>query len=326
MLLQVLQILADGQRYTSTQLIRLLGITLVELEQTIKTLINYGIKFHPAAPYHYQLSERIELLDRQRILMALSPAIRGKLGHLEILSEIDSTNRYLLEQDYGGQMIACLAEYQTAGRGQQGRVWVSPYGSGLCLSVKYCYEGLNYALSGLTIALAVSVGQILREIGVSGIQLKWPNDVIWQGQKLAGILLENRTLANQVGEVVMGIGINVNMPYVETRLITQPWTDLQSALGKTFSRNQLATLLIEQCMTACYQYFNYGLNPFIPAWQSFDMVYGKSITLTIPANKSEHNPQFFTGIACGIDETGALLVQVGNHKQRYLYGEVSIRR
>lgn len=326
MLLQVLQILADGQRYTSSQLIRSLGITLVELEQTIKTLIDYGIKFHPAAPYHYQLSEKIELLDRQRILMALSPAIRGKLGHLEILSEIDSTNRYLLEQDYSGQVIAGLAEYQTAGRGRRGRVWVSPYGSGLCLSVKYRYEGLNYALGGLTIAVAVSVGQILREIGASGIQLKWPNDVLWQGKKLAGILLENRTLANQIGDVVMGIGINVKMPYVETRLITQPWTDLQTALGTTFSRNQLAALLIEQCMTACYQYFNYGLNPFIPAWQTFDMVYGKSITLTIPANKGEDKPQSITGIACGIDETGALLVQVGNRKQRYLYGEVSIRR
>lgn len=252
----------------------------------------------------------IEPLDRRQILAELPATSRQCLAGLEILELVDSTNRYALAQHLAP--FACLAEYQTAGRGRQGRQWVSPYGSGLCLSLKQHYSTLNKSLAGLNIALAVTVTRILHNLGATKVGLKWPNDILWQGRKLAGLLLESRG-----GDVVIGIGLNVNMPTVET--ISQAWVDLYTVLKKKISRNTLASLLIAQCMETLIRYPQIGLAPFLQDWHHFDLSYGQQVTLTFPQASS------ITGTACGIDEHGALLLQVGEHQQRYNYGEVSLR-
>jgi BirA family biotin operon repressor/biotin-[acetyl-CoA-carboxylase] ligase len=333
---QVLHLLADGQRYTAPQLIEQLGISPLDLDLAIRTVTAYGIRLNPSAIYGYQLAERLELLDRDCILADLSGNTRQRLAQLEILEVIDSTNRYALEQPPMEGAFVCLAEYQTAGRGRQGRQWVSPYASGLCLSLKQRYDALNHSLAGISIATAVTVGQVLRALGAAEIGLKWPNDVVWRGRKLAGLLLESRNTKvcvppsenrkfQNACDVVVGMGMNIKMPGVETAMIDQPWTDLQTVLGYSISRNQLAARLIEQGLQTLATYPQHGLAPFMRDWQSFDMIYGHPVTLKIPPVNQEGGAFSVTGIACGIDEEGALLLQVGNRKQRYVYGEVSVR-
>jgi BirA family biotin operon repressor/biotin-[acetyl-CoA-carboxylase] ligase len=380
MLYPVLRVLADGQKYTVEQLIERLALSSTQLEQAIRALAAYGIRLHSPAAHSYQLHEPLELLEHSRILAALSADNRQRLAQLEIHSVLDSTNRYALEGNRADP-YACLAEYQTAGRGRQGRKWVSPYASGISLSIKYRYTTMVDSLAGLNIALAVTVGRVLWDLGAQEVGLKWPNDVLWQGRKLAGLLLESRGK-----EVVIGIGLNVKMPSTDdTKTITQPWVDLYTLLGRYFSRNTLAALLIDHCLHTLIIYPQVGLAAFRHDWHRFDLSYGQPVTLKIPQRppkKAINSPlkddtiishvqlknnervahsnfqknqiaaatcqnmnvsfqkkllkdttqsaqpfqeEFVTGTAWGIDEGGALLLQVGQKIRRYVYGEVSLR-
>jgi len=342
----VLRILADGQKHTTNQLIKQLAISSMDLERAINLLSAYGIRFQVTANGTYQLIEPLELLDYSRILTALPLETQQRLANLEILDIIDSTNRYLLAMPQQTTPLACLAEYQTAGRGQHGRQWVSPYASGLCLSIKQDYSVFKQPLTGLNIALAVSVMQVLGNLGITEVGIKWPNDICWRGRKLAGLLLETRQ--NKSYEIVVGIGINVKIPFLNLGGITQPWVDLATVLGHSISRNVLAAMLIGQFCKTLLLYPSQGLSQFLPLWQHFDLSYGQKVILKIPSNRLldrgiiakpnlENIPKdppkansilekgdFITGTAWGIDEQGALLLQVGNHIQRYLCGEVSL--
>ena len=256
----------------------------------------------------------MELLEAAQIWAALSTNNQQHLAHLDILDSVESTNSYAFAQQNKAVPYACLAEYQTAGRGQHGRQWVSPYASGLCLSLKHRYTNLNQPLSGLNIALAVTVARVLLNLGASEVGLKWPNDVIWQGRKLAGLLLESRYYRKEY-EIVIGIGMNVKMPQMETEVITQAWVDLCTVLGHSISRNKLAAMLIEQCLDTLNNYPQLGLVAFLDDWHKFDLSYGKTVTLKIP------HKGFVTGTAWGINELGALRVD----EQYYASGEVSLR-
>ncbi|EDN69760.1 biotin--protein ligase [Beggiatoa sp. PS] len=329
---QVLSILADGQRHTAKQLTEQLAINTAVLEQAINTLSAYGIQFNSSVKNTYQLAESLELLEHSLIQSGLSTETLSHLNDLDIFDVIDSTNRYAL--DFKGVVpYICLAEYQTAGRGRQGRQWISPYASGLCLSIKYRYQILNESLGGLNIALAVTVVRVLQKLGVTEVGLKWPNDILWHNRKLAGLLLESRH--GRDCDVVIGIGINVKMPLVDTTTITQTWVDLETILEQSISRNTLAAMLIEQCLQTLIHYPQLGLSAFHDDWHRFDLSYGQPVTLKIPSRSSlneeekmadtNFNSQMVMGTAYGIDEQGALLLQVGEQKQRYVCGEVSLR-
>jgi BirA family biotin operon repressor/biotin-[acetyl-CoA-carboxylase] ligase len=325
---QILLMLADGQRHTAEQLIEQLALSAAELEQAINTLLAIGVRLHLPVANTYQLNDALELLDKSRILAALPTRTTERLADMEILEVVDSTNRYALAQHQRAVPFACLAEYQTAGRGRQGRQWISPYASGLCLSIKHRYAALNGSLAGLNIALAVTVVRVLRTLGAFEVGLKWPNDVLWRGHKLAGLLLESRLTKDC--EVVIGIGMNVKMPSVDTRTIAQPWVDLYTVLGQTISRNLLAAMLIDQCLQTLITYPQVGLAAFRDEWHRVDLSYGQSVTLEIPTGETAakdhyNNKENITGTAWGIDEQGALLLQVGKEKRRYVYGEVSLR-
>lgn len=234
---------------------------------------------------------------------------------LIILETVDSTNQYALIQ--ADTALTCLAEYQTQGRGRQGRQWISPYASGLCLSIKQRYSDLIYPLSGLNIALAVTVARTLQQFGIPEIQIKWPNDIQWRNRKLAGLLLESRCLTYQCYDVVIGIGINVKMPLQSKVAIDQLWVDLYTITGKTLSRNQLAVQLINQCWHTLLTYPQSGLTNFLPIWQTFDVLYGRQITLHTPKES-------VVGVAQGINMEGALILQLNDQKRYFNDGSVAL--
>jgi BirA family transcriptional regulator, biotin operon repressor / biotin---[acetyl-CoA-carboxylase] ligase len=317
---RVLQLLADGQAHTAEQLNQQLSLGPNELEQALNTLIDYGLSLTKSVAKTYQLSEPLELLDRSRILATLPKKTKPLIADFEIHSVLDSTNRYLLTQQHLNTPCVCLAEYQTAGRGRQERQWISPYASGLCLSIKQRYVTLNEPLGGLSIAIAVSIARALRHLGANEVGLKWPNDIWWRGRKLAGLLLESRWTTER--EIVIGLGINVKIPSIETPNIAHPWVDLYTILGHSISRNELAALLIEQCLQTLITYPQLGLAAFRDLWHDLDLSYGQTVTLSY---EEKGKSVTVTGTALGIDEQGALLLQIGKTTQRYVYGEVSLR-
>lgn len=135
------------------------------------------------------------------------------LRELHVFESLPSTNTWLGERAPGppGRLDAAIALHQTAGRGRRGSAWIAPAGSGLCLSVRWTYASIPPAPSALTLALGLAAATALDSLGVQDIELKWPNDLVRDGRKLGGVLVESAG-ANGGMSVVAGIGINVRLP------------------------------------------------------------------------------------------------------------------
>jgi BirA family biotin operon repressor/biotin-[acetyl-CoA-carboxylase] ligase len=264
--------------------------------------------------------EPIELLEKNLIIASLDPAICNQLRKLDVEAKVDSTNSVLQRQPVAEQHAAViLAEQQTTGRGRRGRAWHSPFGSNLYLSLGWMFEKPLTELGCLPLVVAIATARALKRVGLSGHQIKWPNDILLDGRKLCGCLVEMQTDGQGHCHAVLGVGINVRMQAAEAdREIEQAWTDLHSQLP-TCSRNKLAALLIEELLICMHSFSERGFSPFIASWKELDSLYGQRIEV-FGSNNSRH------GIACGIDEQGALLLDTGNEIQRFHSGEVSLSK
>lgn len=318
--LPLLQLLADGRFHSGEALGKHLGVTRAAIWKQLRGLGGLGLKIQSVRGRGYRLERPIELLDPDVIRGSLSPAARTRLPRIDVFPQIDSTNSYLkkcalLEAPSGS---VCLAEWQTAGRGRRGRAWVSPFGGNLYLSALWRFVGGPAALSGLSLAVGVALARALRRIGGTGVGLKWPNDLLWQGRKLAGILVELAGEAGGPSHAVVGIGVNVHMPERVGEAVDQPWVDLFRMCGETPSRNGLAALVLEELVGAIRTFEVQGLAAFVDAWREFDVVAGRPVQLHLPN-------EIVRGQAHGIDESGAFVVQVGGELRRFASGEISLR-
>ncbi len=168
------------------------------------------------------------------------------------------------------------------------------------------------------IACAVAVARALKAAGVAGVGLKWPNDILWQGRKLGGVLLEVADAKAASHRGVIGVGLNVHMPPDRALSIDQPWTDVRTAVGAEVSRNALAGGVLAHLLAAMAQFQAAGLSSFIEEWRQCDIMPGKTAVLRWPNGH-------VTGVVEGIDPLGELLLSVDGKVQKYCYGEVSLR-
>ena len=316
---EILKTLGDGRFHSGAQLGRDLGISRTAVWKHLQALGELGLDIFAVSGKGYRLAQPLELLNREAILGALSSESRALLTDIELHSQLDSTNTYLSAKAASlPSGYACLSEYQSSGRGRRGRSWVSPYAASVYLSLLWRFTISPSVLSGLGLVSGIAVARALRQAGLQDIGLKWPNDVIWQGRKLAGTLLEMTGESYGPICVVVGIGLNVRMPATAGTQIDQAWVDAETALGKSMSRNTLAGLLLHHLLLALQQFQAKGLAPFIQEWQQWDIVTGKTIRLQLPN-------ETLTGIAKGIDHNGALLVQSRGTISSHMAGEVSVR-
>ena len=253
-------------------------------------------------------------LDKEKILSKLSNEFGSKVV-LEVFDTISSTNDYLLrkEKNKNKDIKICIAEEQTKGRGRRGKSWISP-------KFKNIYFSLNSYLkkedlSGLSIAVALSVSKVLTKINVMSL-IKWPNDLLVGNKKICGILIETAKVG-ELTKVVIGIGINVNMEYSE--LIDQEWTSIKLEKKQSVDRNSIITEMINQlCITLNkfeQEEFDYFLNKFT----SLDLLKDKEFTL-----KDKPNETF---IGKGIDNKGLLIAQNLKDQRivKFSSGEVSLK-
>jgi BirA family biotin operon repressor/biotin-[acetyl-CoA-carboxylase] ligase len=267
------------------------------------------------------LAHPLELLQQDNIFALLPSETRSALNGLEIHDIINSTNEYLMLQaaDGGSSGQVCLAERQTAGRGRRGRDWISPYGSNIYLSVLWRFSLAPIELSGLSLAAGLATVRALNRLGVTEVGLKWPNDVLWQEQKLAGLLLEVTGESGGPSQVVLGLGLNTHMSNQQGESIDQPWVDLTRIPGgKKVRRNQLAAELIHQLVKALQQFESVGLPPLLEEWQQKDLYHNKMIALQM-GNRT------IVGKHVGIDKNGALLLLHAGETNAHYAGEVSLR-
>ena len=193
----LLAILADGAFHSGTALGKQTGRTRTAVWKAIQSLQAHGIDIYSVHGKGYRLNSSVELLEREMIFESLTKAGCKRLQNLEVHYELDSTNARLLDvakdtyvTDDHKKGYACLAERQIAGRGRRGRQWVSPFGGNIYCSLLWRFPMSVSQLGGLSLAMAVAVIRSLNEIGFEAADVKWPNDILVNGRKLAGILLE----------------------------------------------------------------------------------------------------------------------------------------
>ena len=253
-------------------------------------------------------------LDKEKILSKLSNEFKSKVV-LEVFDTISSTNDYLLrkEKNKNKDIKICIAEEQTKGRGRRGKSWISPKFKNIYFSLNSYFKKED--LSGLSIAVALSVSKVLTKINVMSL-IKWPNDLLVGNKKICGILIETAKVG-ELTKVVIGIGINVNMEYSE--LIDQEWTSIKLEKKQSVDRNSIITEMINQlCITLNkfeQEEFDYFLNKF----KSLDLLKDKEFTL-----KDKPNETF---IGKGIDNKGLLIAQNLKDQRivKFSSGEVSLK-
>lgn len=320
---QVLRLLADGDYHSGESLAARLGVSRTAIWKHIRALGQYGLEVQAAPGRGYRLGQAVELLDRVRIRRGLTPAARRLLGALEILTETDSTNQRLIESAPGVRDFparACLAEYQRAGRGRRGNRWVAPIGAGLCLSLLWRFDAPPLSLMGLSLAAGVVLVRALEAVGGRGCGLKWPNDLVYEGRKLGGILVEVRGEADGPCSVIIGVGVNVALPAAVLQQIDQPSTDLARILGQPPSRNELAAAVINglcDMLPDCQR--KAGLQRYFDIWRQYDALSGRTVLVRLARGECAE------GQAQAIDADGALVVATAEGLRRFFAGDVSVR-
>ncbi|WP_367680701.1 bifunctional biotin--[acetyl-CoA-carboxylase] ligase/biotin operon repressor BirA [Candidatus Fukatsuia anoeciicola] len=310
--LKLINILADGFFHSNEQLGNITGMSYVAIYKHIQIIREWGLNIFTLYDKGYYLPYPIQLLNKQLIL-SYTP-----LRQVNVLSIVDSTNQYLLEHINELQSgDACVAEYQSAGRGRYGRQWISPFGVNLYLSMYWYLKQGCSATIGLSLVIGIVIAEVLKKLGVHDIRVKWPNDIYLYNKKLAGILIELISNTGNGTQLIIGIGINILMRRSHTELIDQDWINLEE-VGINIDRNQLTVELLSVLQYEISQFEKNGLTDFIPRWFRLDNYLNRPVKLII-------GDQEILGINIGINLQGALLLEQNGIKRIYFGGEISLR-
>lgn len=314
---QLIRALAHGRFVSGEELGRALGISRSAIWKHLKSLDSLGLELHSVRGRGYRLATPIELIDRERIQSALRLS-NNNTPTIYAPFIVDSTNQFLVERGAAAEGEVCITEFQLSGRGRRGRQWVSPLGSNITLSFAWQFPQGASQLGGLSLAVGVIIAEALEGIGITDIELKWPNDLYYQGKKLGGILIEVSGEHSGPCYAVIGIGLNVKMPKPAAQSIDQACTDI-ACIKPDASRNAIIAAMLQGLFTQIPVFSDKGLAPFIAAWQQRDALRGKAVVLEMPN-------QHIQGSVEGIDKEGHLLLKTGEGQKTFAFGEVSIRK
>jgi BirA family biotin operon repressor/biotin-[acetyl-CoA-carboxylase] ligase len=259
-----------------------------------------------------------EMLNYNSIVKAISPENLSRLNAIDIFEIINSTNTWLLQGVKSGMASAtfCFAEQQTQGRGRHGKVWFSPFGQNIYCSLLWHFTLSDVDLSALSLAVGVMVVAALAKYGVAdALQLKWPNDIYFNGRKLGGILLESLPLADAKIAVVMGIGLNVDFGDAQ---VSPDWIALREITGEPQERNLLAGLLANELLAQLPRYVEQGFAGFSTEWRKLDMLMGQNVTIASDGQET-------IGTVQDITARGELIVKNSSGERSYAWGEVTVR-
>lgn len=315
-MLPLLRLLQDGRFHSGEALGAALGVSRSAIWKQLQSLeAELALPIHRVRGRGYRLERQLVLLDED--VLAVSESARG--WPLSILPTVDSTNAEALKRLAGGQAppFIVLAERQTSGRGRRGRNWVSPFGENLYYSLALQVDGGMRQLEGLSLVVGLALLRALRIAGVVAAGLKWPNDVLVDGRKIAGILLELSGDPADVCHVVIGVGVNVNM-LADKGAIDQPWTSMRAELGCLVDRNEFVCELNRQLSLYLGVHEKHGFSVLKDEWQENHLWQGRHVTLTMGASPVE-------GMVLGVDQTGAIRLRVAGVEQNFSGGELSLR-
>lgn len=316
----LLEALAGSEPQPGPALAARFGVSRAAVWKQIRQLRAQGAPVVAAGRRGYRLDGPLDLLDAEAIGRALAPATRALVASIEVAWAIDSTNAALLREAARGAPAGrvLLAEYQHAGRGRRGRTWVAPLASALCLSVLWRCDGLA-RLEGLPVAVGLALTRACAALGLAGARVKWPNDVVVDGAKLAGVLVEALGEWHGGAYCVVGVGLNWRLPAAARAAIGQPCTDLAAALPVLPPRHRVAAAVLDALLPVLEATAREGAALQIAGFTERDALAGRPVDVDDGASR-------WTGRALGIDASGALRVRDGGGRVHVLRaGEVSVR-
>jgi BirA family biotin operon repressor/biotin-[acetyl-CoA-carboxylase] ligase len=315
-MLILLRLIQDGRFHSGQALGDLLGISRGAVWKRLQAVESqFGLVVQSVRGRGYRLAQPLHLLD----LALLAGSDRGGKWPIHLHEKLDSTNAEVLRLVSAGARapLVVLAEQQTAGRGRRGRKWVSPFAENLYYSMAWPVAGGAQQLQGISLVVGLAVLSTLRAFGVDEAGMKWPNDIVVRGRKIAGVLLELVGDLSDLCHVVVGVGVNVNMLAVGDE-IDQPWTSMLIEAGAAVERNAFVRELNSQLAEYLDRHQRLGFSAFIAEWDCSDICSGRVVTLATAAREE-------VGVACGVDETGGLVLLVDGVRKIFSGGEISLR-
>lgn len=311
---KVLYFLSDGEFHSGETIANQLNVSRTAVWKYIEKLKDLGADIYSVKGKGYRIPGGLDLIRVERLYERIKHLVKKE--NLHFFTSIASTNQFLLSKADIDDLQVCSAEFQSLGRGRLGRVWHSPFAKNIYLSVRRTLPIPADRLSGFSLAIGCAIASCFDSMGAHGIRLKWPNDLRIEGRKVGGILVELASHNHCSTDIVVGIGINWNMP--DSQPIAQSWCNLAPFCEHGLMREKVIADLLEAITNAMVQFSENGFEVFNESWKQYDEFMDKPVKLIAGKTVVE-------GIYRGIDDEGAVLIQRDNKLERYNGGELSLR-
>jgi BirA family biotin operon repressor/biotin-[acetyl-CoA-carboxylase] ligase len=320
---RVFQLLSDADFRSGEALAADLQVTRAAVWKAVEQLRELGVTLEAQTHKGYRLAPGVSALSGERIEELLAGDVHVRVESLDVAWTLESTNTKLLESlpPAANTAAVVLAEHQTGGRGRRGRSWVAPPGGAICLSLGWQYGEMPADLSALSLVVGLCAVKALRELGIDGVHLKWPNDLVTANGKLGGILIEMRAEAGGPVHVVIGIGLNVILDDAAREAVKAAGNvadDLRAHRSPVPDRNEVVAAVLNCLVPALEEFPREGLKPHLADWSASDALFDRGVRV-------DNAGEVTRGRACGIDAHGALLVETPEGVRRFISGEVSVR-
>jgi BirA family biotin operon repressor/biotin-[acetyl-CoA-carboxylase] ligase len=301
---QLLQFLreAEGTWVSGDDLARRVALTRSAVWKHIRRLREEGCAIESSPRKGYLLKEPPDRLNPEIILNSLRTRVFGK-REVVLFSRTESTNTSAKSMALRGapEGTLVLADTQTSGRGRKGRSWYSPIRDGLYASIILRPDLLLSQAGRIPIFASLAVAETLVSLGVSGVGIKWPNDILVRGKKIAGILTEVGAEIDAVDYIIIGIGINVNTPRFPEEL-QKAATSLFLETGKRVSRYTILAQYLVFFEKYCALYKRGVTGRLLKRWKDLSGIMGREVVV-------ETGGRLSGGLVRDLDEDGALIVQ-----------------
>lgn len=317
---EILRLLKENDTYISgQQLCEQFQVSRTAIWKVIDQLKKEGYQIEAVRNKGYRLIESPDVMSKAEIDSLVDTKWAGK--NVIYYDETDSTNNRAKEAGNNKEPHGTLfvADMQMAGKGRRGRVWKSPSGSSIYMTILLYPDIPPVKAPQLTLIMAIAVAEGIREVTGLETKIKWPNDIVVNGKKICGILTEMSTEIDYINHVVIGIGINVNMESFPED-IAKTATSLRIEAGKEFRRFELIAAIMEHFEKAYEAVCEAGsLEPIMEDYNCLLVNCGRQVRVLEP----EHE---YDALALGIDKTGELQVECEDGSRKSVFaGEVSVR-
>lgn len=318
-LFRLLRRLSDGHFHSGQTLAEESGLSRSSIFNILTQAESMGLTIHAVRGRGYRMPEAVEWLDAAVVARQLG-AVADQFS-LHVLDSVDSTNTALMAaaQDGAADGTVVCAEHQYTGRGRRGRPWHSVVGGSLTFSLLWRFDTGLQSLAGLSLAVGLAIARAVSRHGRHPARLKWPNDILVDYRKLAGILVEVQGDMHGAALAVVGVGLNVRLNEAQRDTVDQAVVDL-AEMEVTVGRNQLLADCLLELHAVSSVFRQHGFAALREDWQALDAYAGRAVMLTLP------DARCVQGVACGVDETGAFLLRdAQSNLTPYSGGEISLR-